>query len=365
LKQSLEIADGDGPAISIADVFAGREPQRVDAHAARGGEATLGFRVELTLDSQVVTYLDQFVRGSHRLTELQRKLVIRLLRFAVKKRIGYNPAFYFLEALSRPGGQERAFARETARSILALHTMDTDHFLRTSEVRASIEGQEVYIRDYNCRNFDEVVETYVNGFVDPTAAVTVGETPAHRIRYATLLAIAAIHRRRPATNWEDVCKKCEAFDDFLGQLGGEMGLERMVAVRYFMGGLDSFLPLQKGARVDKVLARIRAAVWDVDFLNMPAFLLVQPPRYGVVVGYPCTADRLLAALAGSFTLELVIAPKGEPRPTPVFAFREGRFRHAMAIRGRTRPWPDEIRRLEEAEVETLVADLESQVISLC
>ena len=52
LRGSFDFRDGSA-GIVVADLFDGREPQRVDAHAAQGGEATIPFRIELMLDSQL------------------------------------------------------------------------------------------------------------------------------------------------------------------------------------------------------------------------------------------------------------------------------------------------------------------------
>src|SRR4051794_5985082 len=49
LPGSVDLVDGSGHQIRIADPWGGREPQKVDAHAARGGENHVNFRLELML----------------------------------------------------------------------------------------------------------------------------------------------------------------------------------------------------------------------------------------------------------------------------------------------------------------------------
>lgn len=365
LPRSVVIADPDGAQITIWDPFAGREPQRIDSETARGAEARIEFRVELMLDSQLVTYLDQFLQGSPRLSAGHRRLVMGLLRFAVSRKMSYNPAFYFLEALSRRGGRERDYAKEAARAFLTLHTMDDEHFLDTGAIRPSPDAQATYMEELGCRSFEEAIESYAEGFAVSGEKVQYGESPTHRVRYAALLAIAAIHRQRPATGWKELQWKCAAFDDFLARLGMEMGLERLVAVRYFAGGIDALLPVQRGARIERVFSRIRAAVWDVELLYMPARVLVQRPDFGVVVAYPCTADRILGELATSVQLEMVVAPGGEPVPVPISSLHEPELMRAMMVRGSRRPWPSEGRRLEFSEVDALIQEQEELVTSLC
>lgn len=365
LPHSVTIKDSDREQITVWDPFAGREPLRIDSATARDAEVRIEFRVELMLDSQLVTYFHQFLQGSPRLSASHRRLVTSLLRFAVSRRMGYNPAFYFLEALNRPDGRTRVFAKDAARTILALHTMDDEHFLRTDEIRPSSEAQATYMEEFGCASFEEATESYAEGFAAIAEKSQFAESPAHRVRYAALLAIAAIHRQRPATGWSELQWKCEAFDEFLARIGMEMGLERLLAVRYFAGGIDSFLPVQRGARIEKVFARIRAAVWDLEFLYMPARVLVQRPDFGVVVAYPCTADRVLGKLAASVRLEMVIAPRGDPVPVPIFGLYEPELMRAMMVRGSSRPWPSTPPRMQLSELNAIIQEQEERVIALC
>ena len=339
----------------------------MDAATANGAEVTVGFRPELMLDSQVVTYLQQWIDRSTRLSGTRRESITNLIRFAVERRIGYNPAFYYLESFRNADTGDVEFARRTARAILLLHTMDDLHFLATGEVRTSEAVLELYRSDYGCATFEETVEAYSQGFIrEASQAMNLGETGGGRLRYATLLRIAAIHRRRPATSWVDLSKKCEQFDDFLGEIGRiEMPLERLVAVSYFSGKIEQFLPVQRGANLDKVFARIKAAVWDLQFLSMPGFLLAQQPDFGVVVAYPCTADRCLGYLAGMFTFELVISQPAATHPLPVLGFRDPFLRRAFAIRGQRRPWQVRTSRLSESDLNSIITEEERTVRELC
>jgi hypothetical protein len=364
LPGSIEIADTPNRVIAIADPWGGREPQRVDAHAARGGENQVGFRVELMLDSQLVTYLHQYVRNSSRLDTVNRRLVSRLLRFAVKRKIGYNPAFYFIEALRDADPVRIEHARDTARAILSLHTMDDDYFLSTGNIRPSARMQEIYQRDYNAVSFAEAERSYADGFVADAGTTSLFTTASGQLRYATLLGAVAIHRQRPGTSWDDVKKKCAAFDDLLGEVGAEMPMERLVSVLYFMGLIDDFFPVQRGARPDRAIARIRAAVWDIQFLHMPAWSLIQRPDYGVVVSYPCTMDTTLGRIARAFTFELVASWRRNREPIPLFGFRHPQLRLAFEIRGAARPWSNQDR-LTESQLVDLVEQRESRVIALC
>jgi len=364
LARSIEIAGSPNRQIAIADPWAGREPQRIDAHAARGGESQIGFRVELMLDSQLVTYLHQYVRNSPRLDPVNRHLLGRLLRFAVKRKIGYNPAFYFIEALRDADPVRIEHARDAARAILALHTMDDDYFLSTGNVRPSATVQEIYQRDYNALTFLDAERSYADDFVSEAGTTSLFATGIGQLRYATLLGAVAIHRQRPATNWDDVKKKCASFDDLLGEVGAEMPVERLVAVLYFMGLIDNFLPVQRGARPDRAIARIRAAVWDTQFLHMPAWSLIQRPDHGVVISYPCTMDATLGRIARAFTFELVASWRGNREPIPLLGFRDPQLQLAFAVRGAGRPWSNQDR-LTETQLADLVRQRESRVVSLC
>jgi hypothetical protein len=364
LPGSVDIADTASGQVAVSDPWGGREPQRVDAHAARGGESQIPFRVELMLDSQLVTYLHQYVRNSTRLSPENRTLVGRLLRFAVKRKLGYNPAFYFLEALREPDPLRIEHARDAARAILSLHTMDDEHFLSTGVIRPSERVQQIYQRDYGALTFADAEKSYANGFVANAGSTNLFATGIGQLRYATLLGIVAIHRQRPGTNWDDLKRKCAAFDDLLSEVGAEMPMERLVAVLYFMGLIDDFLPVQRGARPDKAIARIRAAVWDMQFLHMPAWSLIQRPDHGVVVSYPCTRDTTLGRIARAFTFELVASWRGSREPIALFGFRDRHLQRAFAIRGSQRPWPVR-NRLTETQLTDMVKEREVRVLEYC
>src|SRR5207247_8015736 len=76
-----------------------------------------------------------------------------------------------------------------------------------------------------------------------------------------------------------------------------MGTERMLAIGYFAGKFDGFIPIQKGAVPGKVFRRLEAAAWDLVLLRFPARLRAVSPDTEISVGYVCTSDRALWQVA--------------------------------------------------------------------
>lgn len=329
LQHSLEFGAASSAMLSVTDPFGGREPQRIDASAAAGGEAVIPFRPTLLLDSQTVTYLHQFVSDSPRLSEAHRQMVDAFLRFALKRRLDFNPMFYFLEALRSGDDRAVVHATATARSMLRLHTMDVPAFLATGRIDCCPTMLEPYRDEFHLDQFDEIAAAFAHQCVARAQGYNLARSGSGELTYAVLLTIASIHRHRPGTSRRDIAWKCARFNEFLSRLGVGLAFERMVALFYFAGYIDRFLPVQRGANAEHALRRIRAAVWDVEFLRIPATWLALPPVDGVVVAYPCTADRTLAFIADSFTLELVCVLGGTRPILPAYVPRDPELRQIV------------------------------------
>ncbi len=365
LRTSLVFGAEPSSFLFVADLFAGREPQRIDAAAAAGAESEIGFRPTVLLDSQAVTYLHQFVSGSSRLPSPRREIVETFLKFAVAKGLDYNPAFYFLEALRRDDDASAEYAFATARSILRLHTMSKQEFLTTGRLHPDPVALAPYQTEFGLETFDDIAAAYANAFVREARGHDLATSGAGRLSYAVLLTIAAIHRSRPGTGPRDIVWKCARFDEYLGALGIGLAFERVVAIQHFAGGIDNFLPVQKGANPERALARIRAAAWDIELLRVPATWLALPPEHGVIVAYPCTADRTLALLAQSFTLELVCVAGGTRPIFPVYKLSDPQLREFARKTRVLQQHASRTTEIGEGELSALIRDAEAEVRRAC
>ena len=288
LRSSIQLGDGKF-SIFIADPFAGLQPILLSYKTLTTNEPIqIPFRPTAILDSNVVTYLHQYVTSGSLLDLKQRKVVHEFLRFVVQKKLDYNPFFYYIE---------------------------TTHFLSTGELIADPAIMAMYAEEYGAETIDEIAPRYARAMVTPRNPRLDGLS---KLIYAALLKIGLIHK----TNKRTLMSKYHELLVFMQEvLKIGMGTERMVALAYFTGKFDNFIPIQKGAVVAKVHRRLKAAAWDLVLLRLPARLLAVSPDDEISVGYVCTSDRALWQIARTAKLEAVtkMMPK-TPEGVPVLSY---------------------------------------------
>jgi hypothetical protein len=301
--------------ISVIDLFRARHPLLIN-YESLAGEIHLPFRPTAILDSNVVSYLNQYVRADPALTIAQRQAVRDLLRFFIQSRLDYNPFFYYIEGSSRNEQTELLhFASVFSESILRLHTMNTSHFLDTGEIKVDEKILDLYIDKLGSRDFAELAAEHAKRMVRPVDFELEWKS---KISYAGLLKIALIHR----TSRRSLAKKYEELRTFMEETFNiALGVERMLALHYFSGQFQEFLPIQKGANSKRALKRVRAASWDFLLLDLPSFMLVQDPSDGISLGFPCTSDKALISIGNACSIQAVMswAPKAN-KPLPVFGY---------------------------------------------
>src|SRR5689334_9329942 len=79
--------------IELLDLFRGRHPLLIN-YDSLANEIHLGFRPTAILDSNVVSYLHQYVTLDPALTTSRRQSIQQLLQFFINRHFDYNPFFY-------------------------------------------------------------------------------------------------------------------------------------------------------------------------------------------------------------------------------------------------------------------------------
>src|SRR5205823_11441419 len=121
----------------------------------------------------------------------------------------------------------------------------------------------MYLDEYDGKSLDEIAPRYARAIVQPTDPRL--ENLANLI-YAALLKTGVIQK----TSKTDLIGKCRELRRFMQDiLKIGMGTERMLALAYFSGKFDSFIPIQKGATFERVVRRLKAAAWDLILLRLP------------------------------------------------------------------------------------------------
>jgi hypothetical protein len=94
--------------------------------------------------------------------------------------------------------------------------------------------------------------------------------------------------------------------------------ERVLAIYYFSGRMDHFIPLQRTSSFSKFQRSMRSAVWDLLLLRMPELLLVSGKPSGTTVAYVCTGDRALQKVAQCNKIRAVSTMRPNRLPIPMF-----------------------------------------------
>jgi hypothetical protein len=162
-----------------------------------------------------------------------------------------------------------------------------------------------------------------------------------------------------------------------------LGVERLLAVGFFVGEFAGFAALEKGAKPERTLKRMRAAAWDLLLLRLPAHLLGcsgVSSHKEIALGYVSTSDRVLGALGKSMAIESVLATDPENhRCLPIISYdfsilqgKIGKERLKQILDVDTDWQRARLPRIHTAEdrisydgLNEIIASLEAEVSSLC
>ena len=252
----------------------------------------------------------------------QKAVIKELLQFIIQKGnqissgTGFdtNPSFYYIESLVKNGINDRTIKRatETGITILRLHTMDEEAFLKHGRIVPSKERIEDYAERYkinpaNCDLIKDIVPLWVKDMI----AIDESQLKMYRenlnYTYVALLKMVLIHKASKG----NIIEKTEEFWNFLEQeLGGILGRENFIAAYYFSKQLPSkFIGIEASMTFAKFRKNMMATAWDVFLLRMPEILLSIGREQETSLCYICTADKTIRKLGRLFTIELLLVQK--------------------------------------------------------
>lgn len=314
MKASVEFRES-GFSVYIADPFSGLQPILWNYESFKK-EIQIPFRPTAILDSNIVSYLHHYVRSSSILNGKQRDVITEFLKFVIRKQLDYNAFFYYLEGSAKTEIEHLLnYAQEISNSILTLHTMNTSRFLATGEIALDVDILNLYAEEFGANTIAEIAPLYARAMVRPADPRV---DRLSKLIYATLLKIGLIHK----TMHTGIGAKFEELMRFMQDvLNIGMGTERMLAIGYFAGKFDGFIPIQRGAVPAKVFKRLKAAAWDLVLLRLPARLLAVSPDSEISVSYICTSDRALWQVARTARLQAVTKfTRDFPEGLPLMAY---------------------------------------------
>jgi len=300
--------------ISIIDEFGGKIPRLISMETIRWN-APLPLIPTITLDSNVMSVLNDFVLHPERLSVDKTKVIIKLLDYFIHTKVDYNPGFYSLEAFSKNKESDisKRFA-EFSKSILSLHMMDELHFLKRREVKPDKERFEKYSEKFGVGDIDEMARLDY----EVTKQMMSSYDDNLNVFYVILLKMALIHK---TSNTDIVSKMKMLFEFTFGNFGVLFGEEMGIAAHYFSGKLDKLIPLQKGERFEGTISKLRSTTWDVYLLRFPPLMLSQSEA-PIPFTKVCTGEKELAYIGRKFFIWKLFTSGGEFYPALIIDYSD-------------------------------------------
>ena len=278
------------------------------------GELTIPFRPSVILDSNIVSYLNQFVIKRQALQPARRRVIERFLKFVIGNGLDFNPFFYYIEGVLENKQPSHASYLSSSESMLRLHTMDGQYFLSCGEIRIDPRLLDLYKQEYGADAIPQMAEKFTRNMIAPSDFRIEWIV---KLTYAAIMKTALIHKNSK----REILGKYSELQDFMeNTFNIALGRERIMAIEYFAGGFDDAIPVQRGANPERALARLRSTARDLLLLYLPEIMLVAKMQDGVCVSSITTADRALARIAKASRIDAVMAwaPDTET-PLPVLS----------------------------------------------
>lgn len=307
--------------ISIIDPFNQHRPQLMNYRSA--DDRWVGIIPSIILDSNAAFYLHQYVCEPEKLSPGQTKAVRELIRYLATKNYDYNPFFYYLETFSKDNSDlaNSKIVRMTE-SIIKLQSMDQPLFLQTGEIKPDKGLFKKYIKKFQTDVYSEMAVRQVAWLQAKNPFAFAEFKNLYSVVYISLLKMALLRRQ----SQKGIKHKHIQLRNYMVEtLGVVLGRELYIALLYFAGLIDTFIPFQKGSDFEQVRPRIRAAAWDALMMRLTEFYLPAGSPEPVTLAYICTADKALQKIAKGIHIQAVLSlmPRPHfPRSLLTFDYKE-------------------------------------------
>lgn len=335
-------------------------------------EIQIPFRPSVFMDSNLVNYIHQYVTLDPALGPSRRKVINDFLRFVVSKGLDYNGFFYYIEGVAKDDRDLLArHAVRVSESILRLHTMDNTRFLASGEIATDPKLLEIYAKEYDAPSIPEIAPLYARSLCGSAPQLD----SMSKLAYASLLKIGLIHKSGRQT----IVAKYREFLSFMAsKLDIALGPESVLALGYFAGQYDDFIPIQRGANPGRIFKRLRSAAWDLVLLRLPTHMLGAPIENEVEIAYIGTSDRALQRIMGALKVESVLVHRPF-RNLPAISYGYADLKPIIGPRviaeidemnyawtkSRTRRWDETGERISYKDLLEVIADLEAEAARFC
>lgn len=364
--------------IGLVDQFQGKRPVVLNYDfAVLRKELRLGFIHTLIMDSHIVDALHRFVSGKGKQDEDSKFVVTQFLNHVSQIKCDYNPVFYMVENWAK--SPEEVYLKTTSEkltSLLTLHAMDEEIFLRSGEISLKQEAIDYYFEKYDASSIEECALRWAESLINVNAFDMYKKHT--RLTYACLLKMVLIHFLNPEVSEKNIIDKTHQFIKFLVEdLDIMLMREFSLAIYYFSNLAGRFLNIQPNMSYKKAAKNLRATAWDMLLLRLPEMLL-EPSRLPEVnTSYIVTSEDKLLAVGELFNLESLFYPNSKSFGTPALSTKSENFDSKISQENLDllfqelsqlsfiRRQIDYDIKLDDSKVEWIINDLEHQLGHLC
>lgn len=302
-------------------------PGRLIVHSPQALRAG-GFNVSIShgvlFDANLYDRIVRFVDARDSLSSAEVKGVQTLLEAIIARGYDYQLMPYVLESFAKNrarGAYE--YACRATKAILRLHMMHKEQFRATGVVRADPEALDDYESRFGTVDLDRIVEAQLEPYRG-----RLGETPT-TVTLTLLALLKMVLIRRSVMPHRDLDAQWAAFDEFLfGRLGIYAGAIRTIALLYFSGRLDRWIPTQRNSNADSALAVLTNCAWDLFLGSLPRQILAESSECEPLLYHFCTRERALASVLAS-SLIYMLKVMRDDRFVTYFSTNEDLFHAAI------------------------------------
>jgi hypothetical protein len=303
-------ADNSPIRVHFLDLYHGRHPTLCNLATLKyGHQPRFALKRIAVLDSNAASYARDFLTGRMP-NPAARETIAALIKFIIREGIDVSAVFYLLESLARSDSERwRVHALGFAEAVADIQTLDRDLFLNKGLLAGSLAARAAHLAFHGVQDSAALTAKYADAV--PLAVVHT-EADKLDLSYAALLKISLL--RSGSTGISDRLIKLGTF--MASELGAVLGFERYIALAHWAAPeryASLITPMQRGVRVDKLLAKLRSTAWDIYLGRLPEqlgrFLVSSRPDdadAALNLYYVVTAEDALAEIVGERSIELLV-----------------------------------------------------------
>ncbi len=312
LKESMTF--GEKEPIFLIDQFNGKRPVIINKDFVDNGFISFNMFPSALLDSNVLDKIDTFIQNKKETDGL-----LKFLRFLSINAWDSSAMFYYLEHYSKsPLEIFRDNAIRRTESLLKIHSMDDEVFLKTGIVTPNDEAITHYLTSSNTNSLLEVAEKRVDDFIGtyPKGVLT---QMIEGIEIA-LIKMVLIKKNEMRTS-----SPIEQYNEFIRFLNDDLKIilarESHLSLHYFCDKAGRLLGIQSNTPIRKAISIIKSTAWDIFLLRMPEVMFRNSPEE-VCIAYVSTQEKKLQSLANLFTIENIQCEDGMILPGVSYNMKE-------------------------------------------